>query len=58
MKKLKTEFFNHNSFQLVNNCFSLLFVLLPIICFSQNNITISGYVDEAESGENTFGNYL
>ena len=32
-----------------------IFLLLPIICFSQNNITISGYIDEAESGEKLIG---
>ena len=32
-----------------------IFFLLPVFCFSQNSITISGYVDEAESGEKLIG---
>ena len=32
-----------------------IFLLLPIFSLSQNNITISGYVDEAESGEKLIG---
>ena len=34
---------------------SYFFLLFPIFCISQNNITISGYVDEAESGEKLIG---
>ena len=30
-------------------------MLVPIFSFSQNNITISGYVDEEESGEKLIG---
>ncbi len=33
----------------------LLFVFLPIIFYSQKNVTISGYIDEAESGEKLIG---
>ncbi len=32
-----------------------LFFLFPIFCLSQSNITISGYVQEAESGEKLIG---
>ena len=32
-----------------------VFLVLPIFSFSQNNITISGYVDEIESGEKLIG---
>ena len=32
-----------------------IFLLFPIFCISQNNITISGYVDEVESGEKLIG---
>ena len=32
-----------------------LFFLIPIFCLSQSNITISGYVQEAESGEKLIG---
>ena len=32
-----------------------IFFLFPIFSFSQKNITISGYVDEAESGEKLIG---
>ena len=33
----------------------LIFLLLPAVLFSQNNFTISGYIDEAESGEKLIG---
>ena len=56
MNKLKNVYpLHYTSFKLIKNCFSYFFILFPIICFSQNNITISGYVDEAESGEKLIG---
>jgi hypothetical protein len=56
MNKLKNVYpLHHTSFKLLKICFSYFFILFPIICFSQNNITISGYVDEAESGEKLIG---
>ena len=39
-------------FQLLKNCLSFF---SSINFLSQNNITISGYVDEAESGEKLIG---
>ena len=56
MNKLKNVYpLHHTNFKLLKICFSYFFILFPIICFSQNNITISGYVDEAESGEKLIG---
>ena len=56
MNKLKNVYpLQYTSFKLIKICFSYFFILFPIICFSQNNITISGYVDEAESGEKLIG---
>ena len=56
LKEMKTVFLlYYSSLQLLKNCLSFLFLLLPIFSFSQNNITISGYVDEAESGEKLIG---
>ena len=39
----------------MRNCLYYIFLLIPIFSFSQNNITISGYVDEEESGEKLIG---
>ncbi|MBF69685.1 MAG: hypothetical protein CL837_01900, partial [Crocinitomicaceae bacterium] len=39
----------------MRNFLFYIFFLLPIFSFSQNNITVSGYVDEAESGEKLIG---
>ena len=39
----------------MRNCLLYIILLGPIFSFSQNNITISGYVDEAESGEKLIG---
>ena len=56
LKEMKTVFLlYYTGLQLLKNCLSFLFLLLPIFSFSQNNITISGYVDEAESGEKLIG---
>ena len=32
-----------------------LFYLLPLFCFSQETITISGYIEEKETGEKLIG---
>ena len=39
----------------MRNFITYILLILPIVNFSQNNITISGYVDEAESGEKLIG---
>ena len=39
----------------MKNCLIYIFLLLPLFYLSQNNITISGFVDEAESGEKLIG---
>ena len=33
----------------------LLLLLLPLLFYSQKNVTLSGYIDEAESGEKLIG---
>ena len=40
---------------MMRNYITYILLILPIINFSQDNITISGYIEEAESGEKLIG---